>query len=207
MGDQRIPLVRPARFAGGGGDGPDFGQSGAPGMPQPGTQRARDLAVQYADDVRGRFTERMFEFTFPVGIVTGASAQQQVQIVSNRTSFVRLVAITGGLVSQIALGIGAVTDGAIKLMLAGLQLRLQINGEEDLTTNGQGSVPSTFAALFSPVAPWLWFAAPPRLRVSDQLQATVFNTFTGGGEGGNTLQPYLTARIVDDAWWRELYGT
>jgi hypothetical protein len=180
-----------------------MGASGAPGMPQPGSQRARDLAVAYADDERGRFTERIYrwpDFGTINGLGSAPTPPQSIQIVSNRTSFVRLVALRGGLKTVSGAHVAANLDPA------NISLRLQINGEEDLTTNGQGSLPAEFDGLFSPVAPWFWFAAPPRLRVSDQLQATISSTFPGG-DGNVPVTVYLLARIVDDEWWRELYGT
>lgn len=197
--DGPIPGVRPPEWASGQGSTP-YGTSGAPLNPQPGTMRARDLARQYADDARGRFTERIFRFPNFGNIGSGnSSAPQNVQITGNRTSFVRLVAMRGGLAN-------AETTPLTGLELGGLALRLQINGTEDLTTNGQGEIPAEFDGLFSPIAPWFWFAAPPRLRVSDQLQATVTNNFNASGEGSG-LTPYLLLRIVDDEWWRTLYGT
>lgn len=195
--DQRVPLVRPPVFASGTGDAP-FGQSGAPGMPQPGSPRARDLSQQLADDIRGRFTERVYRWPDFGALGTGVTATQSVQITGNRTSFVRLVALRGGLKNS---NITPLTG----LELGNLALRLQINGGEDLTTNGQGELPAEFDGLFSPIAPWFWFSAPPRLRISDQLQASITSTFAGGE--GALLTPYLLARIVDDAWWRMLYGT
>ncbi len=199
-----LPIVRPAQFAQGGAAADAFGGSGAPAVPRPGSRRAREIALQYADDERGRFTERIFEFpTFatllPGGdAVTGAQDFQQVEITSNRTSFVRLVAIRGVLVSTSQLPLTG-------LELAQLKLRLQINGEEDLTTGGQVSLPSSFAILFANTsAPWFWFACPPRLRVGDLVQCVVTNQ--ANGETGPDLQPEVALRIVDDEWWRALYG-
>lgn len=194
-----VPLVRPPPWAGGTGPAP-LGQSGAPGMPQPGTQRAADLSQQLADAMHGRFTERVYRFPdFGVIASTATAPPQQIQITGTRSNFVRLVALRGGLAN-------AQTTPLTGLELGGLALRLSINGTEDLTTNGQGTIPAEFDGLFSPIAPWFWFSAPPRLRISDQLQATITNNFNASGEGSG-LTPYLLARIVDDAWWRALYGT
>lgn len=194
-----VPLVRPPQWAGGSGQ-PPYGTSGAPGNPQPGTQRARDLLTQISDDARGRFTERVFRFPDFGNIATGNSSPAvQIQVTSNRTSFLRLVAMRGGLKN-------AETTPLTGLELGGLTLRLQINGSEDLTTNGQGEINAEFDGLFSPIAPWFWFAAPPRLRVGEQVQATVTNNFNASGEGSG-LTPYLMLRMVDDEFWRELYGT
>jgi hypothetical protein len=199
-----IPLVRPPRFAQGGGAADAFGGSSAPGLAIPLTQRQHDLAIQYADDERGRFTERIFEFPqfaalLPGGFsVAGATQSQTVQVVSNRTSFVRLVAIRGVVQNSSILPLSG-------LELAQLMLRFQINGEEDLTTSGTVSNPASFAALFAnAAAPWLWFAAPPRLRVGDTLMATVTNN---ASPDGATLTPEVTCRLVDDQWWRSLYGS
>jgi hypothetical protein len=200
----RTPLVRPPRFAQGGGVASAFGGSGAPSVPVPGTRRGRELAIQYADDERGRFTERIFEFPqYPPllaggAVVAGATSAQTIQVTSNRTSFVRLVAIRGIL---------QLSDSQLSgFETANLMLRLQINGEEDLTTSGQKSNPSSFAMLFAnPTAPWLWMACPPRLRTGDVVQATVTN-ITPVGEGAPILTPEIACRLVDDDWWRALYG-
>lgn len=199
MGD--VPLVRPARFAQGGGAADAFGTSGAPGLAHRG-----DLAVEYSDDERGRFTERIFEFPqfaalAPGGSAVGAASDvQTIQVTSNRSSFVRLVALRGVLQFCDELPLTG-------LELANLQLRLQINGEEDLTTSGTTSSPSSFAALFAnSAAPWLWLAAPPRLRVGDMVQATVTNTWPVG-EGAPNLTPEVCLRLVDDEWWQSLYGS
>ena len=196
----RTPLVRPPRFAQGGGAGDAFGISGAPAVPVPGTRRARMLDVQYADDERGRFTERIFEFPqFDLLDAGGGTDVQTIQVMSNRTSFVRLVALRG------VLQFSSNTP-LTGLELAALFLRLQINGEEDLTTSGQQANPASFAMLFAnESAPWFWFACPPRLRVGDILQATVTNN-TIAGEGAANLTPEVAVRLVDDEWWQALYG-
>jgi hypothetical protein len=203
----RTPLVRPPRFAQGGGAADAFdGMSGAPAVPTPNSRRGRELQIQYADDERGRFTERVFIFPQfadlnPGGaFVAGAQQAQTIQIMSNRTSFVRLVALRGILQNTSVLPVSG-------LELAQLQLRLQINGEEDLTTSGQQSNPASFATLFAEqTAPWFWFACPPRLRVGDILQATVTNVSPAVGGSSAILTPEVACRIVDDEWWRALYG-
>jgi hypothetical protein len=201
----RTPLVRPPRFAMGGGAADAFGGSGAPAVPVPTSRRGREIAMQYADDERGRFTERVFVFpTFdplvPGGSQTvGAEESQTVQVMSNRTSFVRLVALRGILKFSNKLPLTG-------LELANLELRLQINGEEDLTTSGQQVNPASFATLFSQqTAPWFWMACPPRLRVGDILQATVTNTYPVSELSPN-LTPEVSVRLVDDEWWMALYG-
>lgn len=196
----RAPLVRMPRQAMGGGAASAFGNSGAPDLACPPNRRARDLAMQYADDERGRFTERMFEFPQFAQLTPGASDTQIIEVVSNRTDFVRFVALRGVLQNSTVLPLTG-------LELAQLMLRLQINGEEDLTTSGVLSNPVSFASLFAEsAAPWLWFAAPPRLRVGDILQATV-TSIVPAGEGAPNLTPEVTCRLVDDEWWRALYGT
>jgi hypothetical protein len=206
---QRAALVRPPRFASGGGAALPNG-SGAPGLPAPGSKRAAMLARQYRDDARGRFTERDFVFTDSGVLAPAASSAspQSVQIVSNRTSFVRLVAIRGSITFAAAVGAPAVLLYNQNIDEANLRLRLQINGEEDMITTGSGDGFASYADLFTVSAPWYWFAAPPRLRISDQLQASWDNTYgTGGVPALKNLAGSLTARIVDDAWWRALYGT
>ena len=204
MDRSRVPLVRPPRFAQGGGAADAFALSGAPAVPVPSSRRGRELAIQYADDERGRFTERVFIFPQFAALVPGGSSvvgaqqAQTVQVMSNRTSFVRLVALRGILQNSSALPLTG-------LELAQLQLRLQINGEEDLTTSGQQSNPASFATLFAnQTAPWFWMACPPRLRVGDILQATCTNN--ASADGGATLTPEVSCRLVDDEWWRALYG-
>lgn len=188
MPGPRNPLVRPPQFAGGGGAADAFGGSGAPALPIPSSQRARDLIIQYADDERGRFTERVFEFPQfadlqPGGFsVAAANDFQQVQVSANRTSFVRLVAVRAVLQNSSVLPLNGLEQ-------AKLMLRLQINGEEDFTTGGIVSAPASFAMLFSEVAaPWFWFACPPRLRIADMLQATVTN-IAAAIEGAPVLTP------------------
>jgi hypothetical protein len=206
--DTRYPLVRPPRGAQGGGAADAFAStSGAPGIvvPTPGSRRARMLAMQYADDERGRLTERIFKFPQFPGLSPGGPtaadsvATSTIQVQSNRSSFSRMVALRGVLQFSD-------TTPLTGLETANLQLRLQINGEEDLTTSGQVSGTASFAALFSEdSAPWLWFAAPPRLRAGDELQLTVTNVFPDV-EGAPTLVPEVCVRLVDDEWWRILYG-
>jgi hypothetical protein len=201
MGD--VPLVRPPRFAQGGGAADAFAGSGAPGLAS-GGRDARDLSVLYSDDERGRFTERIFAFPqfaalVPGGTgVAGTTDAQTIQVTSVRSSFVRLVALRGVLQFSNTLPLTG-------LERAALMLRIQIDGEEDLTTSGTTSNPASFAALFADsAAPWLWFAAPPRLRAGDIVQATVTNNAPGGGP---TLTPEVVCRLVDDEWWQSLYGT
>ena len=199
----RRPLVRPPRFSQGGGVAPAFGMSGAPAVPVPGSRRAQLLSLQYADDERGRFTERVFEFPQFAALlaggptVAGSVQTQTIQVTSNRTSFSRLVAVRG------VLQLSNVTP-LTGLETANLLLRLQINGEEDLTTSGIQSSPSSFAMLFAnQTAPWFWFACPPRLRTGDILEATVTNNFAISGA---ELTPEVAVRLVDDEWYRALYG-
>jgi hypothetical protein len=198
------PLVRPPRFAQGGGVASAFGSSGAPAVPVPGTRRGRMLGIQYADDERGRFTERVFPFPqFPAltpgGLpIASAQSSQQIEVTSNRSPFLRLVSLRGILQAS--------TEDLTGFELANLFLRLQINGEEDLTTGGNQAGPASFDMLFAqPTAPWFWMACPPRLRVGDTLQCTIFNGLAAG-EGVPSLTPQVALRMVDDEWWRALYG-
>lgn len=200
-----VPTVRPPQFAQGGGSAPAFGGSGAPAVPVPGSRRARLLDIQYADDERGRFTERVFVFPAFSGLIAGgmsvpgAQASTQVQVMSSRSSFVRMVALRAVLTSTSVLPLTG-------LELAQLTLAFSINGEEDLTTGGELETPATLATLFAnQTAPWFWFACPPRLRAGDMLQATVTNT-APAGEGSPVFGVEVTARLVDDEWWMALYG-
>src|SRR4051812_23450528 len=128
----RVPLVRPARFAMGGGAASAFGNSGAPGVPSPNSERGRALAVQYADDERGRFTERLFPFPDFAALQPGGSTvpaavnTQSIEVVSNRTDFVRLVAFRGVITFS--------DRSPTAFDLANLKLQLSINSEEDLMT-------------------------------------------------------------------------
>jgi len=201
---RRIPLVRPPRLVGG-SVASAFGDSGAPGLPQPGSLEATDLAISYANDERGRWTERVFEFPQFLALAPGGASvaaavnTQSIQVTGNRTDFVRLVAARGVLQNSTVVPLSG-------LETANLLLRLQINGEEDFTTSGPNiSSPSSFAMLFAnAAAPWFWYAAPPRLRIGEIVLATVTNNLALGGA---TLTPEVALRFVDDEWWRELYGT
>jgi hypothetical protein len=191
-----MSLVRPPRQAGGGAASPSFGLSGAPDVPRPGSRRGKMLEIQVGDDERGRFTERVFEFDPFTPLAFGAvPIQQTVQIVSNRTSFVRLVAMRGVLSNSSVTPLTGLEE-------ANLLLSLSINGEEDAITNGKNATSSSFAELFAPIAPWYWWAAPPRLRVSDTLMARVNNALSGE----EVFAARLALRIVDDQWWRAMYA-
>lgn len=207
---QRVALVRPPRTAMGGGAALPFG-SGAPGLPAPGSRRERLLAKQWRDDARGRWTER--NFVFPdandgAGVAPGAQTNpgSSIEVTSNHTSFVRLVAIKGTpYVAGASVGYTTPANFSLNQAAVFMRLRLQINGEEDLITDGTGSTFASYADLFLPTAPWFWFAAPPRLRVGDKLLANWENTDPNGDDGD--LGATLVARLVDDAWWETLYGT
>ena len=204
MARGRIPLVRSPRQASGGGAASAFGLSGAPLVPVPQSRRGKIIQIQYADDERGRFTERIFSFPAfnalaPGGTaVSAATDESSVQIVSNRTSFVRLVALRGVLKLSDTLPLTGFEE-------ANLLLQVDINGEENLVTAGERTGTSSFAELFdNNNAPWFWFAAPPRLRVGEILNATITNDFAANTE--INLTPALSARIVDDRWWQAMYG-
>ena len=173
-------------------------------MPVPGSRRAALLALQYADDERGRFTERILKvepFTplDPGGAPVSTATQQRVNVVtSNRTSFVRVVAVRGVL---------KLSDSPLTgLEEANLLLQVQLNGEELLVTSGEtGGIPTSFAELFATdAAPWFWFAAPPRLRVGDTLVTIVTNDLPATSE--IHLTPAVSYRLVDDQWWQAMYG-
>ena len=199
MGKSRMSLVRPPRFAGGGGASPAFGMSGAPDVPRPESRRGKMLAIQVGDDERGRFTERIFEFPdWPILNAGVTGIQQTVKIVSNRTSFVRLVAFRGVLSNSTVTPLTGLEE-------ANLLLKLSINGEEDAITNGSAATSTSFAEAFSPIAPWFWYAAPPRLRVGDEITATLANNFPVS-EASPNLNARLALRIVDDQWWRAMYA-
>lgn len=200
----RVPMIQPPRQLSGGGAAPAFGTMAGP-APLANSRRGRLLALQYADDERGRFTERVFtipQFSAlaPGGPSVAAATQQQtVQMVSNRTSFVRLVAMRGVLQLSDTLPLNG-------LETANLTMDVQLDGEENLFTSGDKQTrPPTFAELFATdTAPWFWFAAPPRLRVGDTMLVEVTNTFTVGTD--IHLTPAVSFRIVDDRWWQAMYG-
>jgi len=178
-----------------------MGASGAPDVPRPGSRRGKMLEIQVGDDERGRFTERVFVFDDFTPIDPGGAVnaiQQTVPIVSNRTSFVRLVAHRGVLTNSSILPLSGLEE-------ANLLLKLSINGEEDAFTNGKSAAADDFATLYTPIAPWFWYAAPPRLRVGDELTALIQNNFVAE-EGQPVLAARLSLRIVDDQWWRAMYA-
>lgn len=200
--NRRSPLVAPPRLAQGGAAARPFGV-GAPSMGNAMSGAAEDVARQVADNQRGRFTERIYVFPQFAGLAPGGPSSatsvqsQTIEVTSNRCPFVRLVACRGILQASDTLPLTG-------LETANLLLSLSINGEEDLTTQGTTGGPASFASLFSSsAAPWLWFAAPPRLRNGDTVQATVTNNFAEGP----TLTPEIVLRLVDDEWWQALYGT
>lgn len=202
--NRRSPLVAPPRLSQGGGAARPFG-GGAPGIADARSAAASDIALDAAENERGRFTERVFVFPqFPAlapggAVVAGAQSSQQVLVTTNRSNLLRLVACRGILSTSDTLPLTG-------LETAQLQLSLAINGLEELTTNGSTGGPASFATLFaSNVAPWFWFAAPPLLRNGDTIQATVTNN--ASAEGGATLTPEVSLRLVDDEWWQALYGT
>lgn len=195
-GMQRVPLVKPPRTSQGGGAARPFG-AGSPGLPRPGTRRARDLARQWNDDARGRFTERLFTFADSVVVAPGTTTDpgSTIDVVSNRGDFLRMVALRGSIVA---------TSGAqVSTDLTNIRLSLTINGEEFFATDGKKEGFASYADMFTTNAPWFWYASPPRLRVGDVLRANWQNT---NGGGGNSITASLVARLVDDQWWRALYG-
>lgn len=157
-----------------------------------------DLGASLANDQRGPFTGRVLEFPPWLSIPPSTTAPtKSVRAVSDRSSYVRLVAMRGGIKS---LNIA----GPLQLALANLMLELSIAGDVHFASDGQNVQAAEFDGLFTVKSQWYWFAAPPILRVGTKLGATVSNTFVGG-EGNPSMQPYLMVRIVDEADWRELY--
>jgi len=184
-----------------------------PGAPVPATSRAALLARQRAEE-GAHFKERVLEFPAFTTISPGApSSTVRTAVPSNGGRFVRLVAMRGVIQSTN-------TPPVTGLEPAGVLLRLVLNGTDDLIRSELGgSNSASFDMLFSHTNgvyiipaqldatltsdPWFWFAAPPRLRAGDLLQATVSNIATF--EGGPSLLPELALRIVDAAWWERFY--
>lgn len=197
----QVPAVRPPREASGGGEGPDYGTSGAPGQPPLGRgKRARDEIRERAAMARGRFSERIFRFPDFLPILPQTTSDDNpIEAKSNGDSFLRFVAMRGGL--------KATTAALNGLELANMRLQLSIDGLEDLCTSGKTALPAEFDGLFSNTsAPWFWFAAPPLVRVGSTISANVTNDFAAG-EGAPHLTPYLMLRLVDDCVWWDLYGS
>ncbi len=190
----RYPMVRPARAASGGVANAPMGNSGAPGIPT----RGASLDADMGNDGRGRFTERIFVFPPFAPVAPGGGEQSsQIEVTSNRTKKMRMVAMRG---------IIKVATDPTPFDTALLQLRLQINGVEDFTTSGQRVNPASFSILFaSTAAPWFWWSAPPQLNAGDQLQCTVTNSGPIS-EGGNIMTPEVAVRLVDERYWLALYG-
>ena len=202
-----MALVAPARTTGGGGAARPWG-NGAPGMPMPGTPRARDLARQIRDDNRGRFTERIFtmEDSGFVAPGTESPASPGIKVTSNRSSFVRLVACRG--VLNDAINAAGARVPIIPADAANLRVSLQINGSEFAMTTGTAEGFISYASMFSDsAAPWFWYAAPPRLRVGDVITAAWENTWNLSIGTASSLNASLDLRMVDDRWWEALYGT
>lgn len=208
----RIPMVKPPMQSSSGGGpmgAPSWGESGAPGMPpSEDAKRARDEMVQRYTLARGRFFERVFTFPNLQAISAAGSPLPnntvgRVDVKSNGGSFVRCVAMRGTAVRSDGAGLSA------GLELAQLFLLLSVDGVEDFTTSGQATQPVSYETLFSEAAaPWFWFAAPPLLRVSETLSATISTTFQAtSGETQVTLTPQLTLRLIDDDAWCALYGS
>jgi hypothetical protein len=207
MVDRAVSVVPPPMRAGGGAPNVPYQRGPRPWPQDSGSpERAALEREQREESARGRWIERLFRFQQPeIGPVSPAggptpTVSRQVQVTSSRSNFARIVAMRGG--------IKAVSPGPLSpLDLANIRVRLQINGDEDLITSGGqgGGTSDEYDALFSTsAAPWFWFAAPARVRFGDLIIATWVND--NPLVGGNTIVPYLTLRLVDDAWWREVYG-
>lgn len=170
---------------------------------------------QQWDRTAGHFVERIHTIgPFPP-IAPGASAVANTQILSLGGRFVRIVAMRGVLANSTVLPLSLLEP-------ASLFMRMVLNGADDLVVAqiGGGNFASfdaffshSFAQPFAPTFvgtpnlqndPWMWFAAPPRLRAGDRLQVTIQNRATAG-EGVPTLTPELALRYVDAMWWERFY--
>lgn len=165
-----------------------------PEVPRPRTRRGRWLARQRIDQAQGLFSERSLQFNFGP-IEPGATAQLVLTVTSQGGRFVRCIAMRGTTSSDVTPTTG--------LELASLELRLQLNGDNDLV-GGNDTNAAALASLFDDASsPWFWWFSPPLLRAGDLLTATITNT--NGEEGAPTLTPELGLRLIDDELWQELY--
>lgn len=151
------------------------------------------MVQPYDDDMRNVLHERVFEFPPFAALPPGTTSPvNTLPIVAETDDFMRLVALRGGLRLSDTLPLTG-------LELASLELDVSILGQEHLTNLADFA---EFAGLFSPQAPWLYFACPPRIQHREALFAQVRNRSTVA-----TLTPYLQAVLVDEQAWLELYGT
>lgn len=148
-----------------------------------------DEADEYEglDEQRGELAERVFVFPPFAEIPIGATSPlNTVPIVSDNDTCMRLLAIRGGLKNSHFVPVPP-------LALEALELEISINGTEELTELSQ---PCEFAGLFTPQAPWLYFACPPRIEHREALHARVRNR-----HATMALTPYLQALVIDESTW------
>jgi hypothetical protein len=166
---------------------------------------------------RGRFNERVQSWTFDA--LTSQNGRTQTlkhKVHSLGGRFVKLVTLRGVLT-----GSSAQIRG---VELAGLRLRVQLNGAEDLITNDSdsptGAPPygfrqvASFATLFGTQdelgsyngedCPPFVFASPPRLRTGDTLALTVTSVLNEG-EGTPTLRCQVVGTFIDADLYDLLY--
>lgn len=169
----------------------------SPRVPRPGSRRGEIIATQRADDARGRFRDRTFNFS--LGLVPpGATVTETFPVPSLGGSHVRLVALRGVLT-------GTTGPFLVGLEMAQLFLRLALNGQSDFVADGIGDNVASFAMLFDdPNDPWFWFHAPARLRTGDLIGVSVTNVLSG--EGAPSLGADVSLRLLDDETWTELYA-
>ncbi len=99
--------------------------------------------------------------------------------------------------------------------LAAVQLRIQLNGQNDFIGGNETGFAS-LALLFGSGAPqpglvqptqrrrvsppWLWFLSPPLFRAGDTITMTATNT-----DEARVMTPEVSLRLIDEEVWLELY--
>lgn len=153
------------------------------------------LAKQRADDGRGRFNERVLQFNF--GAINPASVETLTETVTSQGGrFVRAVAMRGTLSTNKLLP-------ATGLELAQAQMRVQLNGQQDLVSGNDANSVSMGTLFDDITSPWLWWLSPMLLRAGDRIAITIGNTTSG--ETAPIFFPEIGLRIMDDDLWQELY--
>ena len=204
MGDREgYALVRPPIPV----DNPEGGGAwgrGRGGRPPSPTVRG-DTPIDPARCRGAGWVERDFRFPLiPAPLTPGQETNPgvQVRISSVRCSHMRLVAMHGALTWTSS----ANPIESYPLDLANLALRLTLNGEQDLTTDGEAARFVSFAELFGlSGANWYWFSAPPRLLVGDNIQLNMRNEYGLTNPGNFNLSGAVTLRLVDSDWWEAFY--
>jgi hypothetical protein len=179
----------------GGARSPGKSPIAVPDVPTRASRRGASVESQRADANDGRFTERFLEFIFPP-IPPGTSATVRLAMQSMGGRFTRITGLRGTLLTTSAPEFG--------LGLANLLLKFQLGAAQDMIVNGQGFTSLAILCGGSP-DPWFHFAAPPRIRTGDTMQATFFNAGFLEGGAAPTLQPEFTIKIIDDEIYRRLY--